>query len=103
MTDHEIPIYVGTSHLAKHLRYRQYNIVTMLKTWADDPEIPCPAPDAYIIRADGTDRLWLKERLPEWEAWNLERIAVSRRRAEELRKLGKRTGRLPGPGKQPKA
>jgi hypothetical protein len=98
-----LPTYIGITHLAKHLHYRPYNVLQIIRKWCEDPEIPCPAPDALIVRADSTDMLWLKERLTEWEAWNSQRIAVSKMRAEEQRKLGKRTGRLPGPGQQPKA
>jgi hypothetical protein len=97
MDNPELPTYIGTSHLARELRYRNYNLITIIRKWANDPELPCPAPDAHLYREDDIAMLWRKDRLPEWHEWNRQRINLTRERAE----AGTFQGRLPKLGNQP--
>jgi hypothetical protein len=97
MDNQALPTYIGTTHLARELRYRNYNLTVMIRKWANDPKLPCPAPDAYLYRENDTTMLWLKDRLPEWHEWNRQRINLTRARAH----AGLAQGRPPKLGNQP--
>lgn len=92
--DPDLPTYIGTSHIARELRYRPFNLITAIRKWADDPELPPPAPDALLYREDGIAMLWRKERLPEWQEWNRQRLKTAKERPTR--------GRPPQFGNQPK-
>lgn len=96
--DRDVPAYIGINRIATELRYRPYNLLKIIEKWSNDPELPCPAPDAVFLREDGPVMLWFPERIPEWTEWNHQRIETAARRAKHSR----RPGRPPKLGTQPK-
>lgn len=74
-------IYLTLSEIARELGHRANSFPSLTKHWENDPDNPCPTPDAYSTAKDGyLNKLWLPDRLAEWHAWDHQRIALSRRR-----------------------
>lgn len=77
------PIYMTSSELSRSLDYVPHMVTYFLRHWGNDPELPCPTPDAYsIVKDDYVNPLWLRERLPEWQEWDRRRkpLGIERRR-----------------------
>jgi hypothetical protein len=84
------PIYMTSSELSRSLGYVPHMVTYFVKHWANDPELPCPAPDAYSLVKDGyVNPLWYAHRVPEWQEWDQKRKVVGRRRQREGGQRGK--------------
>jgi len=92
------PIYITITQIATTLGYiSPSNIRHLINKWQNDRDLPTPPPDAHLVGKRGTPTpLWLQERLPEWETWNEQRIALTHQRQREGLTL---RGRPPGPSK----
>lgn len=68
------PIFITMSEIARELGYTNNNFSYILKTHHDDPNDPCPAPDAhYKVHGGYLSPLWLPTRIPQWKAWDQRR------------------------------
>jgi hypothetical protein len=83
------PTYLTSSELSRTLGYVPHMVTYFLNQWANDPDLPCPPPDAYsLVKGGYVNPLWLHSRIPEWKQWNKERKVLGRQRQREAGKRG---------------
>lgn len=71
------PTYINSAEIARRYGVRPTAVTNWRVRYPVDHEVfPTPEPDAWVVRGETKDPLWLKKREAEWDYWRARKRAA---------------------------